>query len=155
MYANLPPTPDGEPFVANNVLLEHHPLMRQADKVLCREPALLDTCREIRAETLPLYYSKYGSLSYVGAEDERPRSASWLCKIGKDGLAALRHTVWIFGVDTDIGQPRSRLVNVVVEVNIRLQQRPIDPRYRVYARMPYEDVYHHPPNGPGNWKSEA
>lgn len=122
-------------------------------KFLFREPALLNTCRQMRAEMLRLYYGKYGFLVRVNSRDDYKAFASWLRRTREDGVAALRHIVYrgvadhvpsVPGPDHSFvvgGNPRRRRraplppMPVVVEVSIRLPQKSPDSVYRIETRI--------------------
>ncbi|KAJ9641522.1 hypothetical protein H2201_004009 [Coniosporium apollinis] len=95
----------------------------------------------IRKEALKLYYGKQAFLVMTTAKCYRRSFKLWLRKIGKSGRAALRHTVYrgfmSLGVSFDrppgfYDRPGS-VLNIYVEISIRLAQKKTDPRYRVEA----------------------
>ncbi|KAJ9665886.1 hypothetical protein H2201_004010 [Coniosporium apollinis] len=146
----LPKFRDHRPIPASELLVYDCAYPRRVgvdvkDKSLFREPALLNTCRQIRAEMLSLYYGKYGFLVWVGLRDDYKAFASWLRRIRKDGVEALRHVVYRGMVDCSPPvvpwypgrrRPAARPpVNVMVEVSIRLPQKNPDSVYRVETRI--------------------
>ncbi|EON67681.1 hypothetical protein W97_06824 [Coniosporium apollinis CBS 100218] len=140
-------------FLASDLEYSDRVQMDMRPKFLFREPALLNTCRQIRAEVLRLYYGKYGFLVRVNSFGHYRAFASWLRRTGKDGVAALRHIVYrgvadhvtsVSGPDQSFvvgGNPHRRRraplppIPVVVEVSIRPPQKSPDSVYRIETRI--------------------
>lgn len=138
-------TPDR--LVLSSAVCRHQDLDEEQLKPRYREPALLRTCRQIRAEVLPPHYSKRAFMFMTTTQLYRRSLRRRLRRIGEDGRAALRHTVLrglmvIDGLSIDdqfhpasrprpLDIPHLHIFKIYFEISIRLQEKLMDPLYCV------------------------
>lgn len=145
----LPPITEPELWVYNSAFRTGEFHVPENVKVMRREPPILNTCRQIRAETLLLYYSKHAFHIGVSSEEyDRGCYAAWLDRIRKDGVAAVRHTVfsgtlkwyvagtWVRDYLLRDRRQRSGTWGTMVDIAVRLRQNASDsgPLYHICLR---------------------